>query len=254
MGEIIIDSNNYLTYQETPWDSNVLGYKSNEIVCIKYSNESQLNKIIDKFEAFCLSQKYFFTNARINPDDQILRKSLSNMDYLNSETSLLVERGVKNFNPINVGKLKFTLRNYNPQDMNDLKSISYEIFNHGRFFEDPFISNENARIRNKNWINDLIVSSIIIVGEINATIFGFMAFKIDDNKVTLQLGGVKLNYSVYAYPFWSEVIKYLINEQNAKHISGIISASNIRIINLYSFFEFKFTDVYFGYHKHRKKI
>jgi hypothetical protein len=252
MGQILLDSHNYLIYQDTPWDTKILGFKTNEIKEVVYSSEKQLYKTIVKFEEFCISQKYLFTNSRINPDDRMLRKALSEMGYFNSETSLMVDLSINNFKPINnFGNLKFLIREYSAQDLEELRSISFNIFSHGRFFEDPYISIENAKARNKNWINYLIDKSIIIIGELNTTLFGYMAFQLEGDRASLLLGGVKSNFTMYSYPFWQKVFLELINKFEVKHISGIVSASNIRIMNLYSHFDFKFSKTFFGYHKHR---
>ena len=251
MGEILLDANNFLNFQDTPWDSKVLSVKTNEITNIRYSNEDLLYKSIADFEKYCVIHKYLFTNTRINPDDQIIRKVLSDQGYLNTETSLLVDRVVNNFNTDDIGNLKFSLREYEIQDIEELKAISFDIFNHGRFFEDPYISEEIARTRNKNWIYDLMATSKIIVGEINTTMFGFMAFRVEGNRASLQLGGVKNNFTIYSYPFWHKFFLELIDKYEVKYISGLVSASNIRILNLYSYFGFKFSKAYFGYHKHR---
>jgi len=253
MVELILDSNNYLIYQDTPWDARVLGFKTNEIKEIVYSDEKQLYKSLTEFEETCQTQKYLFTNTRINPDDQILRKALTEHGYFNTETSLLVERGINNLKfDVKLDNLKFVIRESKMPDLEELRMISFDIFNYGRFFEDPYISVENARIRNKNWINDLFNTSKIIIGELNKTIFGFMAFDVEGGKALLQLGGVRSNFSIYSYPFWYSVFLELIGKYEVRRISGIVSSSNIRIVNLYSHFGFKFSKVYFGYHKHRK--
>jgi hypothetical protein len=219
-----------------------------------YSNESQLYKLIYKFEELCLDKKYLFTNTRIKPENHILRRALTNFGYCNTETTILVERGTNNFNPDNIlGKLKFTIRDYQIRDSEEIQSMAFNVFNYGRFHEDPYISVEHAKNRNKNWIIDLATSSKIIVGEINTTIFGFMAFSIEGNKASLQLGGVKSNFTIYSYPFWEKVFLEIKNRYEVQRISSTISSSNIRILNLYSSFGFKYSQTYFGYHKHRNK-
>jgi hypothetical protein len=252
MERLVIDTNNYLHYHDTPWDTQVLGYKTNEIDEIVYSNEYQLNMLIEKFEGYCINQKYLFTNIRINPEDKILRKVLNQLGYFNAETSLLVERGTNSFNVDNsVRNLKFTLRDYNVNDLDELQSMANTIFNHGRFFEDPYISYEQAKLRNKNWSNDLLAKSNIYIGEINTTIFGFMALNVENNKAVLQLGGVKNSFTMYSYSFWYKIFLEIIDKYEVKRISGLVSASNIRILNLYSYFNFKISNTFFGYHKHR---
>jgi hypothetical protein len=77
-----------------------------------------------------------------------------------------------------------------------------------------------------------------------------MAFKNKDGVVNLELGGVDSKYSYLAYSFWYRVFEYL-KMQNMISVNAMISSHNIGIINLYSFFDFKFTHSYIGYRKLR---
>lgn len=252
MQKLELDTHNFIIYQDTPWDSGVLGYNTNEILEFVYSNQNQLHKLIEKFEETCIKQKYLFTNTRVSPEDKILRKVLSDLGYLNTETSLVVELNSKNLKfEERINKLKFNLKYSTTEDVEIIKDMSSDIFNHGRFFEDPFISVASARMRNKNWINDLKNTAAIIVGEKNSVAFGFMAFKVIEDKATLLLGGLKENFKLFAYPFWLNVILELIDKHEIKKITGVISASNLPVINIYSYFGFKVTGCFFGYHKHR---
>ena len=252
MGEIILNSNNYIIYHDTPWDARVLGCRTNEIKEIVFSSEELLHKLIIEFEEFCINENYLFTNTRINPDDKILRKVLSDQGFFNTETSSLIERNINNLKQDDIiKKVNFNIREYKPEDFEEIQSIAFDEFSYGRFFEDPYISIENARIRYKNWVIDLLTSSKIIVGEINSTVFGFMAFKVEGSDANIMLGGVKSNYAMFSYPFWYKFFLELNIKFEIKNVSALISASNIRILNLYSYFGFKFSKTFFGYHKHR---
>lgn len=252
MQKIILDVNNYIIYRETPWDSKVFGYNTNEIIEFVYSDENQLYKLIEKHEEICVTQKYLFTNTRIAPDDKILRKVLNDLGYFNAETSLFVELNTKNITfDESINKLKFSTKKINAEDIQNIEDMASTIFHHGRFFEDPYISIENAKRRNENWIDDLKNSSDIIIGEKNSVPFAFMALKINDDIATLLLGGVKENFKFLAYPFWLRIFLELINKHKIKKIVSVISASNIPIINIYFYFGFKVTKCFFGYHKHR---
>jgi hypothetical protein len=114
------------------------------------------------------------------------------------------------------------------------------------------ISPDVAKLRNSNWIDDLSKKSKILVGEKDNVIFGFMAFKNDEPYSSLELGGVNFVYSYLAYSFWYRVFEYLKNK-NIKSVRAMISAHNLNVINLYSYFGFKFTNSYIGYRKIRDK-
>lgn len=252
MDMLKISNNNYLIYRNTPWDKKVLGCNTNEIIKIVYTSEKKLCKIIENFEELCLNNKVIFSNIRLSPEDLILRKVLLKYNFMNVETSLLVECGPKNLKSLkHLSRLKFLVRYIENRDIEELQSIAFNIFHYGRFFEDPYINQEIARTRNKNWINDLTKTSKILIGEINKNIFGFMAFNVEYNGIILLLGGVKSDATIYAYPFWDKILTELKNQYDFRNISAVISANNLSILNLYSFFGFKFSQSFFGYHKHR---
>ena len=106
-------------------------------------------------------------------------------------------------------------------------------------------------MRNSNWIDDLRKKSKVLVGEYDGVVFGFMALKANNLIVNLELGGVDSKYSHLAYSFWYKIFEYLKNENNLS-VNALISAHNISVINLYSFFDFKFKESYIGYRKLRK--
>ena len=74
-----------------------------------------------------------------------------------------------------------------------------------------------------------------------------MAYKIKDNRVDLILGWIMQKYRSLAYGFWANI---LLNIKNVKQIHTLIISNNIDILNLYSFFGFKFENAQFGFHKH----
>jgi hypothetical protein len=78
-----------------------------------------------------------------------------------------------------------------------------------------------------------------------------MSLKYTDKTINLEFGGVDSNFSHLAYSFWYRIFKQLESE-NITHINALISANNIGILNLYSFFDFKFKNSYMGYRKIRK--
>ena len=84
----------------------------------------------------------------------------------------------------------------------------------------------------------------------DGVVFGFMALKSNKQIVNLELGGVDSKYSHLAYPFWYAIFEHLKNENNLS-VNALISAHNISVINLYSFFDFKFKESYIGYRKLR---
>ena len=251
MQEINLNESNFIRFDDTEWNSRALGYKTNEIYSIQFDSNANAVLLFSKFEDYCKEEGIKYTSLRLNPDSESKKQVLELFGYINVETSILVGSNLKNIKENKVlEKFKFTVREFNDSDIEQIKSIASTQFNHGRFFEDPKISNDVAKLRNSNWIDDLSKKSKILVGEKDDVVFGFMAFKNKEFNTNLELGGVNFMYSYLAYSFWYRVFEYLKNE-NMVSVNAMISAHNLSVINLYSYFDFKFTDSYIGYRKIR---
>lgn len=74
-----------------------------------------------------------------------------------------------------------------------------------------------------------------------------MAYRVTDKRATLILGGLKEKYRHLAYGFWANILLYI---KDVKEVHTLISSSNIDVLNLYSYFGFRFENPQFGFHKH----
>jgi hypothetical protein len=252
MQTIKINDSNYISFDNTEWNSRALGYLTNEIYDIQFDSIELANELFNQFETNCLNNNIVYTSLRINPDSKIKKEILERFGFINVETSILVNGSLKNVKENKIlSKFKFTLRKCEDTDVNTVKQIASNDFNHGRFFEDHIIDAGVAKVRNSNWIDDLRKKSKVLVGEYDGVVFGFMALKANNLIVNLELGGVDSKYSHLAYSFWYKIFEYLKNESNLS-VNALISTHNISVINLYSFFDFKFKESYIGYRKLRK--
>jgi len=251
MQSIKINNSNYISFDNTEWNSRALGYNTNEIYDIQFESIELANELFTKFETNCLDNNITYTSLRIKPDSKPKKELLERFGFVNVETSIFVNSTLKNIKENKVlSKFKFVLRECEDDDVNSVKEIASIGFNHGRFFEDPMIDTDVAKLRNSNWIDDLRKKSKVFVGEMDGVVFGFMALKSNNQIVNLELGGVDSKYSHLAYSFWYRIFEYLKNENNLS-VNALISAHNISVINLYSFFDFKFKESYIGYRKLR---
>ena len=255
MQKIEIDNNNYLLFEKTDWNSKVFNNETNEIyeICVD-SLESGI-QLIDKFDLYCKENNVVYTSLRIQPTDSLIKQVLEASNYINIESSLLVSNNLKTLKENKIlEKFNFILREATDNDIDTIKDISSNNFNHGRFFEDPKISKDLAKSRNSNWIDDLKKKSNLFVGEIDGVVFSFMAFKIDDttNTCNLELGGVNSKYAHLSYSFWYRIFQFL-KQKDVITATALISSNNLPVINLYSFFDFKFLHSYIGYRKIRKE-
>jgi hypothetical protein len=252
MKSIKIDNCNFLTFKNTEYNTVVLGYKTNEISNLIFSNKGNGIELFTKFEKYCEQNSILYTGIRIKPDYKIQKQVLEELGYHSIETILTVDTMLKNIQENTfLEKFKFTLRKFTSNDIQEIKNIASDDFKYGRFFEDSIIEENVAKLRNSNWIESLTTESEILVGEYNGKVIAFMAFENKQGTVNLKIGGLRFNFVHLAYPFWYKVLIYL-KEINTKSVNALISVHNLNILNLYSFFNFKFKESYIGYRKFRK--
>lgn len=252
MQTIKINELNYISFDDTEWNSKALGYGTNEIYDIQFDSIDLGIEIISEFEKYCVDNKIAYTSLRIKPDSKLKKELLERCGYISVETSLYVTNTIKNIKTNNfLEKFSFSVRECGIDDIITVKEIASNDFNYGRFFEDAMIEVNSAKIRNSNWIDDLLKKSKVLVGECNGKVFGFMSLKYINKTINLEFGGVDSNFSHLAYSFWYRIFKQLESE-GITHVNALISANNIGILNLYSFFDFKFKNSYIGYRKIRK--
>lgn len=253
MQRIEINDSNYILFDKTEWNTRVFDNETNEIYEVVVDSLDNGIFLFEKFDNHCKENNVVYTSLRIAPNNFLLKELLEKFNYVNVENSLLVSNNLKSIKENKVlDRFNFTLRECTSDDVVSIKEIASNNFNHGRFFEDPKISKELAKQRNSNWIDDLKAKSNLFVGEIDGVVFAFMAFKINNKGLAnLELGGVNPKYSHLSYTFWYKIFEYL-KLKDAVSVNALISCNNLPIINLYSFFNFKFTNSYIGYRKLRK--
>lgn len=254
MSFFYLNETNNIQYQETPWDARVLNFKTNEILKI-HGDDNNLASLICSFESHCIANNILFTNVRINPVSFLLRRHLEINGYRNVETSLEFKLYRKSYKTLtNLSRPNIALRVAKSTDQDHLSEMAGTLFNHGRFFEDPLIPSHYAQKRNYLWMDDLLIRSTVLVGEVNSDIIAFMAISENTSKIQLLLGAVRPDYAILSYDFWQKIIEYCFDYYtNARQISAVVSATNIKAQNLYNHFGFKTTDVLLGYHNLRIK-
>jgi len=246
------DSSNFIEFNDTPWDSKVFGYKTNQITRICFTKENSLTVLLSEFEEFSLINQYYFSSTRIHPENFILRRALAETGFDQVETIFELTKkfeSIKCFPDLLKAEIRIHIAE--KSDTESIVDIVKTIFNYGRFFEDPKIDKAIAIDRNVNWIRGLCEKKSVLVVEFNAEIFGFLAFEIRKEDCVLLLGGVTEEYNYLAYPFWLKSFIFLNELYNINRFNTIISANNLPIITLYNYFKFIYKSVLIGFHKHR---
>jgi hypothetical protein len=258
---IQIDDNNFLSFQNTFWNDQVLGFNSNEITRFEYNDIRKAEKMLDQFELICIDNRVKFTSFRFDSNSLETKFIIDKKKYYYAESSYCLVKKLINIEKLTAKtpRLKINiesslLKDLSNDDLREIFNIAGSTFNHGRFAEDYNFGKKVSDERNKNWINNEVVgSNEIFLLRNNNVIVGFMMFAILGSEVTLLLGGISENYRLYAYNFWYKIIENL-HYRKFENIKVIISAANISTVNIYSHFEFKFTKLLIGYHKYRTTI
>ena len=243
-----------LYFRETPWDSRVLGVKTNEILGVNHSESKEVYDLFSEFEKHCVAEGFLFTSYRIKGNESQLKSIASDLGYRFVEASFDVFAPTVKIQLEKIRDMNFSLRASNQSDKAELIRLAGTIFNHGRFHEDPYVDSIIANKRNELWMADMVLdpSVNIQVGERNNRIFGFMASKVSNGVCNFLLGGVSQSDLHLAYSLWKKVIELQASEKNCREFVATVSASNLPVLNLFQALNFTFKSSYFGFHKHRR--
>jgi hypothetical protein len=236
-------------YHDTQWNTKSLKGKSLEIESIESSIENAFN-LISQFCMLKSKESYLLIASRVEASQINLKKIYNLCGFITVEHTLDVSSFGFDFKKVEslLNKFPVYVEDYSTECINEIEDISTEEFKFGRFYEDPFIEPSKAIDRSRFWIRDLINqdAKIKVLKKKNIVV-GFMAYKVKDKRADLILGGLKEKYRHLAYGFWASI---LMNIKDANEFHTMISSSNVDVLNLYSYFGFRFENPRFGFHKH----
>ncbi len=237
-------------YHDTPWNNGVCDGLSLELDSMSYDSDRGTTALLDDFCTRKKADGYKLISFRISGVSIDLKRILLNCRFQVVEHTLNVV--TNNLNPEQLYALsdRFSAEVVpsNESHRSDLLDLAYSEFRFGRFFEDPFVLEERARVRNRQWMSDLLdrEASVAVLQKKGKAI-GFMAYSQSEGKTELILGGVKSNYRHLSYGFWAKV---LLSLSQSKEIRTLISSSNTDVLNLYAYLGFRFENPQFGFHRY----
>ena len=251
----IIIGKSSLTYRYNTWDQKAFGKKLSEIVQID-SDKKDLESLFKTYSDHCSENHIDISIVRIREEDRQKRKALEKEGFRMKEVSYNISASKKRLNSnqfytsIQSRLTKFENEFTSSCNEKDLLNLSNEMFNHGRFVEDPDIELQLSHKRHNQWALDLLNGkSEKIFLKRKGELIAFMFYREESNEVTLELGGVSGKYPHLVPTFWVHVLSCL--SENAK-INTCISATNTGVLNLYINLGFKVTQALVGYHKLNK--
>ena len=249
----VIEGSSEIYFRHTPWDEKSLGIPTAEILEITLENLDDLDIAFIKFEKICSDNKIRFVYTRIDFENKSLRRFLMTRGFYVGETSLQITK--TNINKYDLKLPMITLKDLRLSPKRDLVfdslcEIAKDAFDYGRFHDDPFIDNSLARKRYFNWMHDLMKQdNEIYYFESKGEIMGLHVQKVvNPAAAELVFTGAKKGSTGIAVPIWHSVLINL-RDRGITEANTLISASNIGVMNLYSFLGFTCKKSLIGLHK-----
>lgn len=248
-----LDAGHRIEYRQTPWDQRVLGYGTNEILSIRYQSRETLRDLLEQFEQTSRGTRIVFTVSRIDAGDFLLKTVMVELGYYLAEQSLKISKDdLQNYDFSQRAKLDIRLQAPSgEQDFRRIKEIARWDFHFGRLLEDPRINREKARERTALWIDDLREQGKeFLVIKRNDEILGFHIQQVQDDEADMILTGTSDKASMLALPLWAAALNDL-KARGVRKARTLISAANVRMVNLYSYLDFRFEQSLLGLHRMR---
>ncbi len=244
------DSENYLSYRYTPWDTKNFGLNTNEILDIVYKTPEALKGLLIKFDALNAANDVRFTYTRVDANDKVIKASLQEAGFYYAETSFVISKNdILTYDFLQNIKNPPILTPAESEDFEQIREIARYDFHYSRFHEDIHIDIEKARFRFYNWIDSLVEQKKeFSVYKLKGEVMAFHCQDVNSDTAHLILSGTKGRAALIAVSFWAAFLHNL-KTRNVKRAHTIISASNLKIINLYNYFDFKYEKTLVGFHK-----
>ena len=236
----------YLIHRENTWDYKSFHSKVSEIIDFSAGKNSE--QVLKQYLEYCVNDNFWISIVRVDQgkiENRLLLQK-NKFDLIETSYEIFCEfKNLKNLNKFDNISDKFSLRE--DCSIPEVQNLAELIFHYGRFSEDLAIDKRKSNLRFKNWCWDLYCGDYRRVFLYhNKTIIGFMFFETKENTMQLVLGGMHPKYSHLAYFFWTHILqKY----GKSKRIKTMISAANLGVLNLYSFFGFKVGKCLIGYRR-----
>lgn len=243
-----------MAHRNNEWDEKSLGIKVNEIIEIEAKTED-LDNLIKNYLKYCSVNSVDFSTVRVNEEDRKSRNILENNGFKMKEISYTVRTSKqklnsnKSYNLIKNRLIKYKNEFAHLCTEDELLKLSFEMFDHGRFTEDPEINTSSCHRRNDQWAQSLLKGKDKkLFLKINGKLAAFMFYQEKGNEADLVLAGVAKEHrkSGAAYNLWVQVLSSLKEDAQIK---TCISAANFPILNLYMSLGFKVSEALVGYHK-----
>ncbi len=247
---ICIDSQNEIVCTTTPWNDEAVGGKSCEIESFVFSDENRLKELLNTLNQQVSHKNIKFLSTRISSNNQVLRKALVKNGFYFAEHSFRIQFNLQSNNanlwkPYSQKKLIYLSK---ISELEQVKNIARNNFFHGRFHEDPFISQDFASKRNMRWVESASTQGLeFLLYKIEEEVIAFLMLSAQEKSVEIYFGGSK-KQSTTTPKLIASGLEFYRNKNYNKFLFNI-SASNLKMVNIVVRIGGKVIDSLFGYHK-----
>jgi hypothetical protein len=241
-----------VTTKKTPWDSSVFNLDTFEIE-LNVNNSNSIDRAVSELSLLTNVQSPSVFYCRIDANNRYNKATLIKAHFFNCETQLHITNKLSEKSiPKELGARRLPIKVANIDDYIEVCEKASKTFNYSRFHEDPFVDVYLANQRMESWCRDMQNQNVplLVSRGKNGDLDSFIFYKLNGEKsVELVLGGSLPGKGALTPLFWASFMEY-IRASGIEYIETKISASNVAIVNIYSFFNFKIKSTYFDFHKH----
>ncbi len=236
-------------YRKTPWDKEVFGLETCEIV----THDSNLSQAL----AYC-EREFDYVYGRVSCSDRESRKTYAQHGFIACEISAIAK--LSRLQKIQLKPLRrdnLCFEHITGEKLFEkIPSLSENMYKYSRFHESPCVATSEADARMQKWLKQLVDNRHDCLGLIRKStdgeegLIGYMFFTLKGTTVDLLLGGVVPGQELFALRLWQETIRFF-QSNGARTVKARISMSNHGVVDLYQSLGFTLSDYSVDYQKLR---
>lgn len=243
-----------IKWRETPWDKNVFGVQTIEILDLNCKSVDDGRKLLQDFQK---KNEVALLYGRFDATNQEIKKIFLMDGFFQCETAIKLRK-----NKLSLYELPEFIRGREPkleqaiktEDIDYIVGNSHNMYHFSRFHEDPFIDRNHANKRMGNWVRQLIENDtpILCHREKSGEIISYLFYKENNNEAELILGGSLPGKGLYSPYFYGGAIQYF-KLKGLKALTASVSAANKGMLSLKILLGFNVTSIHADYHKHNNR-
>lgn len=188
-----------ITYSQIPWDTQLLGYPTHEVISFKTGYQEDPYEIFNLFLSHINFKKNQLIFAKFDPENIEECVLLQKLGFYFIETFAKSNIRITNkFDSNPYIDSNYFFRTAVLEDLPELKSIASEVFGIDRYHRDPYIDKEAANNRSKGWVQNSLNNDeekvVCLCEKASNVIAGFYIIKISEGYAGLQLIGLSKAY------------------------------------------------------------